>query len=63
MTMKNGDAFGDYKVIDLAGSGGMGAVYKIEHSITKRVEAMKLLPNSTVLVADAHCLRDLRSIA
>ncbi len=44
MTVKNGDAFGDYKVIDLAGSGGMGAVYKIEHSITKRVEAMKLLP-------------------
>lgn len=44
MNMKNGDAFGDYKVIDLAGSGGMGAVYKIEHSITKRVEAMKLLP-------------------
>jgi hypothetical protein len=42
--MKNGDAFGDYKVIDLAGSGGMGAVYRIEHSITKRVEAMKLLP-------------------
>ena len=44
MTVKNGDAFGDYKVIDLAGSGGMGAVYKIEHSITKRVEAMKLVP-------------------
>jgi serine/threonine-protein kinase len=42
--MKNGDAFGDYKVIDLAGSGGMATVYKIEHSITKRVEAMKLLP-------------------
>ena len=39
-----GDVVGDYKVIDLAGSGGMGAVYKIEHVITRRIEAMKLLP-------------------
>jgi eukaryotic-like serine/threonine-protein kinase len=39
-----GDVVGDYRVIDIAGSGGMGAVYKIEHVITKRIEAMKLLP-------------------
>ncbi len=39
-----GDVVGDYRVIDIAGSGGMGAVYKIEHLITKRIEAMKLLP-------------------
>ena len=39
-----GDVVGDYRVIDIAGSGGMGAVYKIEHIITRRVEAMKLLP-------------------
>jgi serine/threonine-protein kinase len=44
LAIKGGDTVGDYKVIDLAGSGGMGAVYKIEHVITKRVEAMKLLP-------------------
>jgi hypothetical protein len=39
-----GDVVGDYRVIDVAGSGGMGAVYKIEHAITRRIEAMKLLP-------------------
>ena len=39
-----GDIVGDYRVIAIAGSGGMGAVYKIEHIITKRIEAMKLLP-------------------
>jgi eukaryotic-like serine/threonine-protein kinase len=43
-TIQVGDQVGDYKVIDIAGSGGMGTVYKIEHVITKRVEAMKVLP-------------------
>ena len=44
LAIKRGDTVGDYKVIDLAGSGGMGAVYKIEHVITRRIEAMKVLP-------------------
>jgi serine/threonine-protein kinase len=42
--LRIGDAVGDYRVIDIAGSGGMGTVYKIEHVITRRIEAMKLLP-------------------
>src|SRR5258708_5163928 len=41
--MKSGDIVGDYKVIDLAGSGGMGAVYKSEEVMSKRVGAMKEL--------------------
>ena len=43
-SFQTGDVVGDYRVIEIAGSGGMGKVYKIEHIITKRVEAMKLLP-------------------
>ena len=46
MAIKIGDTIGDYKVAGLAGSGGMGTVYRIEHLITKRVEAMKVLPTS-----------------
>src|SRR5579862_2220309 len=46
-TIQVGDVVGDYKVIDTAGSGGMGTVYRIEHVITKRIEAMKLLPPSS----------------
>lgn len=44
MAIQNGDVVGDYRVVDLLGSGGMGTVYKIEHLITRRVEAMKVLP-------------------
>jgi eukaryotic-like serine/threonine-protein kinase len=44
VTIQIGDVVGDYRVIGIAGSGGMGAVYRIEHVITKRIEAMKLLP-------------------
>jgi serine/threonine-protein kinase len=44
LAIRIGDTVGDYRVLDLIGSGGMGAVYEIEHVITKRVEAMKVLP-------------------
>ena len=39
-----GDRVGDYAVIAIAGSGGSATVYKIEHVLTRRIEAMKLLP-------------------
>jgi serine/threonine-protein kinase len=39
-----GDVIDNYRVTDIVGSGGMGAVYKIENLITRRIEAMKLLP-------------------
>src|ERR1043165_9167752 len=44
MPVQIGDRIGDYRVIGTAGAGGMGEVYKIEHVIAKRIEAMKLLP-------------------
>jgi serine/threonine-protein kinase len=44
MAIQDGDIVGDYRVIGLLGSGGMGTVYRIEHRITRRIEAMKVLP-------------------
>jgi serine/threonine-protein kinase len=46
-TIHVGDVVGEYIVTDVAGFGGMGTVYKIEHVITKRIEAMKLLPSGS----------------
>ncbi len=43
MSFKPGSVVGDYTVIGTVGSGGMGAVYKVQHVITKRIEALKLL--------------------
>jgi serine/threonine protein kinase len=38
-----GEAIGDYRVIGIIGAGGMGQVFQVEHKITKRKEAMKVL--------------------
>ena len=43
MALCQGDIVGEYRVIEVLGAGGMGAVYKVEHLITRRVEAMKVL--------------------
>src|SRR5260370_17484962 len=34
---------GDYEILNILGSGGMGRVYKVRNVITDRVEAMKVL--------------------
>jgi serine/threonine-protein kinase len=38
-----GDAVGDYRVVGVVGTGGAGEVYRVEHTITKRIEALKVL--------------------
>jgi eukaryotic-like serine/threonine-protein kinase len=38
-----GQIFGDYRITALLGAGGMGRVYQVEHCLTKRNEAMKVL--------------------
>ncbi len=38
-----GDTIGPYRITSLIGTGGMGRVYEVEHCVTKRIEAMKLL--------------------
>lgn len=41
MSFEIGDTVDVYKVTGVVGRGGMGRVYKVEHTITRRVEAMK----------------------
>jgi eukaryotic-like serine/threonine-protein kinase len=38
-----GQEVGDYEVIDLVGTGGMGCVYRVRNVISERTEAMKVL--------------------
>jgi eukaryotic-like serine/threonine-protein kinase len=41
-----GQRLGDYEILSVLGTGGMGKVYKVRNTISDRVEAMKiLLPN------------------
>jgi eukaryotic-like serine/threonine-protein kinase len=50
-----GQTFGDYSITGLLGAGGMGQVYKVEHRLTKRTEAMKVL--SAEFATDVQILR------
>jgi serine/threonine-protein kinase len=34
---------GEYRVVDVIGAGGMGTVYKVQHLISDRIEAMKVI--------------------
>ncbi len=43
MALVQGQRIGDYEVLDLLGSGGMGRVYRVRNVISDRVEAMKIL--------------------
>ncbi len=38
-----GQTFGEYSITALLGAGGMGRVYRVEHRLTRRTEAMKVL--------------------
>jgi serine/threonine-protein kinase len=38
-----GQTVGEYRVIDVIGAGGMGTVYKVQHLISERIEAMKVI--------------------
>jgi serine/threonine-protein kinase len=44
--MKIGERIGDYEIVEVLGTGGMGEVYKVRNVLSERFEAMKvLLPN------------------
>jgi eukaryotic-like serine/threonine-protein kinase len=59
-----GQTFGDYTVTAILGAGGMGRVFKVEHCLTKRTEAMKVL--SAELATDIQIKRferEMRALA
>lgn len=43
MPINVGDQIGDYEVLQALGAGGIGQVYRVRHSISNRIEAMKVL--------------------
>ena len=46
MPFQIGERVGDYEIVGVLGTGGMGQVYKVRNVISERLEAMKvLLPN------------------
>jgi serine/threonine protein kinase len=52
VTLAVGQTLGDYRIIGIIGSGGMGSVYKVQHLISDRVEAMKVVLPDLIDSAD-----------
>lgn len=64
MDFQAGQTFGDYSITALLGAGSGGQVYKVEHSLTKRTEVMKVL--SAELATDIQIKRferEMRALA
>lgn len=62
MSLRVGEALGDYRILEQIGAGGMGAVYKAEHTITGRYEALKAVLKESADDPDigARFLREIR---
>jgi hypothetical protein len=62
MSFHVGDTVGDYVILEDLGSGGSGQVFKVEHTITRRREAIKVLTGATPAARDHfQCfLREIR---
>jgi eukaryotic-like serine/threonine-protein kinase len=59
-----GQTFGDYSITAILGAGGMGRVFRVEHNLTGRTEAMKVL--SAELATDIQLKRferEMRALA
>ena len=62
MSFSIGDTVGDYRILEEIGRGGMGRVFKVEHTVTRRLEAMKILAGGRPDVAqqEARSLREIQ---
>ena len=57
---KIGQSIGDYAILQELGKGGYGRVYKVEHTITGRREAMKILAATNSGEESERFLREIR---
>ncbi|MEO7145120.1 MAG: serine/threonine-protein kinase [Bryobacteraceae bacterium] len=53
MSFDIGQIVGPYRIAGVLGGGGMGRVFAVEHTITRRAEAMKVLAHGSCDPADA----------
>jgi eukaryotic-like serine/threonine-protein kinase len=60
MSWHVGEDIGPYRIVSILGAGSMGQVFQVEHQITKRKEAIKVLLAD--LASDRQFLRFLREI-
>src|SRR5215471_7953161 len=51
-----GSSIGDYRVIGKIGSGACGDVFRAEHVLTRRVEAIKFLARGAAADSEAECV-------
>jgi serine/threonine protein kinase len=60
-----GTRVGGYEILAFLGNGGMGEVYKVRHSISQRVEAIKVLLTSASQKAETNdrFIREIRVLA
>jgi serine/threonine protein kinase len=61
MRFETGATFDAYRIVGTLGSGGMGEVFRVEHTLTKRQEAMKVLAGGRLRAGD-HAERFLHEI-
>lgn len=55
-----GQEIGQYRIVSILGAGSMGRVFQVEHQVTKRKEAVKVLHADAV--SDSQFLRFMREI-
>jgi eukaryotic-like serine/threonine-protein kinase len=60
MSFHVGQEIGQYRIVSILGAGSMGRVFQVEHQVTKRKEAVKVLHADAV--SDSQFLRFMREI-
>jgi eukaryotic-like serine/threonine-protein kinase len=65
MSITVGDQIGDYEVTGILGVGGMGQVYQVRHTISHRIEALKVLAPGRAMTNEivGRFLREIQLLA